>query len=197
MKQLSILIPTLPIRINSYSNLIMKLNNQIIENNLTEKIQILSFCDTRDVTVGIKRNWLLENSNSKYVCFLDDDDDISDNYVKLLYDATLSEADCITFLGEYHENGKITDFSISTMHNRNYNDKTCMYRLPNHLCPVKREIALASMFTDKNFGEDFDYAEKINSIIKNEYHIKEKLYFYLFDSVLSQTAPTSQVKQFN
>jgi len=72
-----------------------------------------------------------------------------------------------------------------------------MYRLPNHLCPVKRDIALACMFTDKNFGEDFDYAEKINLLIKNEYHIKEKLYFYLFDSVLSQTAPTSQVKQFN
>jgi hypothetical protein len=50
---------------------------------------------------------------------------------------------------------------------------------------------------DKHFGEDFDYAEKINLLIKNEYHIKEKLYFYLFNSVLSQTAPTSEVKQFN
>lgn len=197
MKQLSILIPTLPVRIDGYARLINKLNSQIIENDLTEKIQILSFCDTRDVTVGVKRNWLLETSNSKYVCFLDDDDDISDSYVKSLYDATLSDADCVTFLGEYHENGKITDFSISTMHNRNYNDTSCMYRLPNHLCPVKREIALACMFTDKNFGEDSDYAEKVNLMVKNEYHIKEKLYFYLFNSVLSQTAPTSKMKQFN
>jgi glycosyltransferase involved in cell wall biosynthesis len=197
MKQLSILIPTLPIRIDSYSNLIKKLNNQIIQNGLTENIQILSFCDTRDVSVGVKRNWLLENSNSKYVCFLDDDDEISDNYVKSLYDATLNDCDCVTFLGEYHENGIVTDFSISTMHNRNYNESKCLFRLPNHLCPIKREIALACMFTDKNFGEDSDYAQKINLMIKNEFHIKEKLYFYLFNSVQSQTAPTSQVSQFN
>lgn len=197
MKQLAILIPTLPIRIDGYTRLIKKLNQQIIQNNLTDNIQILSFCDTKDVTVGIKRNWLLEKSNSKYVCFLDDDDDISDSYIKSLYEATLHGADCVTFLGEHHENGKITDFSISTMHSRNYNDTNCFYRLPNHLCPVKREIAIACMFTDKNFGEDSDYAEKINRVIKNEFHIKEKLYFYLFNSVLSQTASTSQVSQFN
>jgi glycosyltransferase involved in cell wall biosynthesis len=197
MKQLAILIPTLPIRIDGYTRLIKKLNQQIIQNNLTDKIQIISFCDTKDVTVGVKRNWLLEKSNSKYVCFLDDDDDISNNYIKSLYEATLQGADCVTFLGEHHDNGKITDFSISTMHSRNYNDTNCFYRLPNHLCPVKREIAIACMFTDKNFGEDSDYAEKINRVIKNEFHIKEKLYFYLFNSVLSQTAPTSQVSQFN
>lgn len=197
MKQLSILIPTLPIRIESYSALIKKLNNQIISNGLTDSVQILSFCDTKDVSVGIKRNWLLENSNGKYVCFLDDDDDISENYVISLFNGTLNDSDCVTFLGEYHENGLVTDFSISTIHNRNYNENTCLYRLPNHLCPVKREIALSCMFTDKNFGEDSDYAEKINLMIKNEFHIKEKLYFYLFNSVQSQTAPTSKVSQFN
>jgi glycosyltransferase involved in cell wall biosynthesis len=197
MKQLSILIPTLPIRIDTYSALIKKLSAQIIENDLTEKVQILSFCDTKDVNVGVKRNWLLINSVGKYVNFLDDDDDISDNYVKSLYDATFHGSDCITFLGEYHENGLVTDFSISTMHRGNWNEKKCLYRLPNHLCPVKREIALNSMFTDKNFGEDFDYAELINKQIKTEYHIKEKLYFYLFNEKESQTAPTSKKQQFN
>lgn len=190
MKSLSILIPTLPIRIDSYCKLMKKLIYQINLNNAQDVVQILTFCDTKEYSVGHKRNWLLENSVGRYVCFIDDDDDISDNYIKEILSALPSNSDCITFLGEYIDESKTKDFSISTMHFRDYNDTDTYYRLPNHLCPVKREIALQSMFTLKNFGEDSDYSKNINMNIKNEFHIKEKLYFYMFSHSESQTLPT-------
>ena len=197
MKQLSILILTLPTRIDSYSRLIKSLNKQVIENDLISKVQILSLCDTKEISVGEKRNILLNQSSGRYICFIDDDDEISPDYLIKIISSLESNADVITFCGEYVENNLRTPFSISMVHRGNYNHPNIFYRLPNHLCPVKREIALSCLFTDKNFGEDSDYAEKINGHIKNEFHIQDKLYFYLYNANTSQTALHNNLNAFN
>lgn len=197
MKELSILILTLPTRIDSYARLIKNLNQQIIESNLIDRVQILSFCDSKEISVGEKRNILLNKSCGKYVCFIDDDDVVSSDYVIKLFSALNSNADAITFCGEYIESENITPFSISMIHRGNYNHPNIFYRLPNHLCPVKREIALSCQFTDKNFGEDSDYSERINRYIKNEFHIQDKLYFYMYNSNTSQTKPNNNLNAFN
>jgi hypothetical protein len=197
MKLLSVLILTLPTRIDSYSNLIKRLNKQVLDNNLIDTVQILTFCDTKEISVGEKRNIPLNKSCGKYVCFIDDDDVISDDYLIKLISGINSGADVVTFCGDYVENTLRTPFSISMVHRGNYNEPNIFYRLPNHLCPVKREIALSSLFTDKNFGEDSDYAERINKQIKNEFHIQEKLYFYMYDSNTSQTNPNNTLNAFN
>jgi len=197
MKDLSILILTLPTRIDLYSRLIKSLNQQVIENNLMHRVQILTLGDTKEISVGEKRNILLNKSIGRYVCFIDDDDVIATNYLSVIMSALNSNADVITFCGDYVENEIRTPFSISMVHRGNYNHTNMFYRLPNHLCPVKREIALSCQFTDKNFGEDSDYAEKINNYLKNEYHIQEKLYFYMYDSNTSQTKPNNTLNAFN
>lgn len=197
MKTLSVLILTLPTRIDSYSNLIKRLNKQVLDNNLIDTVQILTFCDTKEISVGEKRNILLNKSCGKYVCFIDDDDVISDDYLIKLISGINSGADVVTFCGDYVENTLRTPFSISMVHRGNYNEPNIFYRLPNHLCPVKREIALSCLFTNKNFGEDSDYAERINQHIKNEFHIQEKLYFYMYDSNTSQTKPNNTLNAFS
>jgi len=197
MKDLSILILTLPTRIDLYSRLIKSLNQQVIENNLMHRVQILTLGDTKEISVGEKRNILLNKSIGRYVCFIDDDDVIATNYLSFIMSALNSNADVITFCGDYVENEIRTPFSISMVHRGNFNEPNMFYRLPNHLCPVKREIALSCQFTDKNFGEDSDYAEKINNYLKNEYHIQEKLYFYMYDSNTSQTKPNNTLNAFN
>lgn len=190
MKDLSILIPTLPARIETLSMLIQRLNKQIIDFGLMDRVQILTLCDTKEYSVGVKRNKLLELSTGKYVCFIDDDDQISDTYLFEIIRAIQSNADVITFCGEYIEH-TTQYFTISRMHKRNYTEGMTIYRLPNHLCPIKREIALQCLFTDKNYGEDSDYAERINTLIQSEYHIQEKLYYYLYNDALSQTKPNN------
>jgi glycosyltransferase involved in cell wall biosynthesis len=166
-------------------------------NNLEHRVQILSFCDTKDISVGEKRNMLLRNSNGKYVCFIDDDDVVSQDYVIKILNAIQSGSDVVTFCGDYVENGINTAFSISMVHRGNWNENNMLYRLPNHLCPVKREIALSCLFTNKNFGEDSDYADKINQYIKNEFHLQDKLYFYMYDSSTSQTIPNNTLNAFS
>lgn len=197
MKDLSVLILTLPTRIDSYARLIKSLNIQVIQNNLMGRVQILSLCDTKEISVGEKRNILLNKSCGRYVCFIDDDDVVAPDYLIKLINAISSNSDVITFCGDYVENTVVTPFSISMVHSGNFNRPNIFYRLPNHLCPVKREIALSCQFTDKNFGEDSDYAERINKYIKNEFHIQDKLYFYMYNSATSQTKPNNTLNAFN
>lgn len=187
-KLLSILIPTLPARIDQFSLLIKELTKQIAENNLQDQVQILADMDTREILVGEKRNNLLAKAVGQYICFIDDDDRISPHYIKKVFEGIRTGKDVITFCGEYHENGKKkADFVISTMVRFQNEEGGMLHRKPNHLCPVKRGIAISAQFPVKQVGEDSDYAERIGKMINNEYHMKDKLYFYHFFSDKTQT----------
>ncbi len=188
-KDLAILIPTLPERLDNYCGLMKELKNQRERFGLQDKVQILSLLDTKEMTVGEKRNWLLDMSYSaKYVQFLDDDDKVANDYLLKMQQGTLMGRDVVTFNGEYHEGGVHNcDFLISTMVMNDSNEAAMMYRKPNHICAVRRSIAVQCRFPIKNFGEDSEYASLINKLIKSEHHINEKLYFYMFDKNTSQT----------
>ncbi len=186
--KLTIGICTLPARINSYYSLISNLNNQIITNGFQNSVQLLSFMDCKNMSVGEKRNLIKKQARGDYFNFIDDDDRISGDYLPSLMDATKHGADAITFRGEYKEHSKITDFTITTM--GDFVDTHFMqYRRPNHISPVCRDIYEKCDFTLKNYGEDSDYSERINKLIKTEYHILKKLYFYDFELNTSQTHP--------
>jgi hypothetical protein len=196
MKQLAILIPTLPVRVMKYARLITKLNKQIIDSGLIDKVQIVSFCDSKEYLVGFKRNKLVELSLAKYICFVDDDDDISDNYVNRLYSASLSGVDCVTFWGEYRSSFQTKNISFNLDYKHDSETSDCFMRYPNHLSLVKREIALKCPFPLKNFGEDYEYSLLLKKHLKSQIHIQEKLYFYNFNSSTSQTDSSSKSNQF-
>lgn len=191
MYKLTIAICTLPVRIATFSALITELNNQIRVNGLTEQVQILSFMDCKDMTVGDKRNLIKSYGKGMYLCFLDDDDRVSSDYVISLIQGVNAAPDVVTFRGEYKENGKVMDFIINSGI-KNEDTKTHHYRLPNHICAVKRDIYVNCHFTSKNYGEDSDYADRINEHIKTEFHIPKKLYFYDFALETSQTHPNAK-----
>lgn len=190
-KQIAILIPTIlddQYRIDTYSRLINKLKSQIDKFELKNRVQIISLGDTLEMTVGEKRNYLVDLAHlCKYVIFIDDDDDISEYYIKLIYEATLEGVDVVTFNGKYFiDNVFNSNFSIS----KNFTNKdegAILYRKPNHICCVKREIAIQCKFPPINFREDSAYSDAINPLIKTEKHIQEDLYFYMYSISKSKT----------
>lgn len=194
--KLSIAICTLPVRIESFSNLIRDLNRQIIQHGLQDYVEIISLMDCKGMTVGEKRNHLRQIAKGLYLCYIDDDDRISSDYIISIIQAMESGADVITFKGEYKDGSILKDWTINST-NVTRDTATTQYRKPNHLCPVRREIYKACPFTDKNYGEDSDYSDLINKMIKNEYHIPKKLYFYDFSAQTSQTHPNSRSTAFN
>ena len=84
MKNLSILIPTVPTREKYLNRLLYNLEKQILENNLEDKIEIIIYKDNFEHSLGNKRNRLLELAKGKYSVIVDDDDQVSNNYCKLI-----------------------------------------------------------------------------------------------------------------
>ena len=133
--------------------------------------------------IGAKRQRLLEQSTGDYVAFIDDDDDINPQYIKLIFDNLGS--DVIGFEGEITTNGRNKKrFTISKEHP--YEEKNGVYyRYNNHLSPIRRSIAIQIGYKDMNFGEDFDYAMRLkeSGLIKTEKYIYSPMYFYRYRTV--------------
>lgn len=135
-----------------------------------------------DITIGQKRQDLLNTISADYVCFHDDDDPLQSGYLQEIWKAIQSGPDVVGFRGFMTTNGsKRVNFRI---------DKGVPYaavggeylRHHNHLCPVKREIALQIGYKDMQYGEDHDYAVRLkdSGLIKTHAFIDKEIYHYDF-----------------
>lgn len=178
MIQLSILIATMPSRIRSFDSLMLNLKTQAILAN--QDVEIL-YDNSVLYNIGTKRNKLLERANGNYIVFCDDDDLVSDNYVKLILEATKSNADCIGINGIITTNGKDErKWFISKEYGCWKTEGDVYLRTPNHISPVKRELALLAMFPEISFGEDYEYSMRLLPLLTSEEKITEPLYFYRY-----------------
>ena len=97
MIKLSILVPTVPNRIDTfYLTLIKELLKQC---NNRDDIEILGLFDNKKRSIGSKRQDLLNMANGEYLVFIDDDDDISPDYINDIMTSLYNnlDADCVVF----------------------------------------------------------------------------------------------------
>lgn len=177
----SILICTLEERKNMFDHIYNKLMGQIRTLGLENEIEVLYFCDNRTYSVGYKRNILMQESAGDYVNYVDDDDDVHDNYIQMIYEKLLKSPDCVSLVGIITVNhAKPKVFIHSIKYDRYFSKDNIYYRPPNHLNPIRRTIAAQFVFPEKNFGEDTDWAMQIarSGLIKTEEEITEPYYFY-------------------
>jgi glycosyltransferase involved in cell wall biosynthesis len=179
----SILIPTLEGRRERFDLLYQKLSKQIAENSLSGEVEVAYFLDNMEHSVGFKRNKLIERAKGKFVAFVDDDDDISDDYVHLICNAIKKnpDIDCIGIKGIITFRGKDPRIFVHSLQYKQYFSRGSMYfRPPYHLNPVKREIATKYMFEDISYSEDIDWAMRIcrAGALKKEFFIDTVIYFY-------------------
>lgn len=184
---LSILIPSLVERSNKLNYIQNRINNLILKDNLSNKVEVLTEIDNRELTTGKKRNILKERANGLYVCYIDDDDDISDDYLTEILNAIeISNADVITFCLNKNTNGVFEYQNIfSKFMAQGYlvgSDNKILVMLPVHLCPHKKGLADKIRFPHTCFREDYEYMLLLDKITKTEYHIDKSLYFYNYIS---------------
>ncbi len=176
--KLSVLICTIPERKNSFTNLFWELNKQAMGNS----VQIVYDDAPRGtITIGAKRNLLLNKAMGDYVCFVDDDDKISPCYIEEILKATELNPDCIGFEISCDMDGVKSIAASSNKYEWTENVDGYRYvRSIYHKTPVKRDIALQCMFPDKSFQEDYEYSMRLKPFLKNEVFIKKVLYYYNF-----------------
>lgn len=194
--RLSILIATIELRQEKFEKLYQKLLNQIKALGLEQAVEVIYFKDNQTIKLGKKRNDLVELAKGEYVCFLDDDDDISPNYVALIFNALKSKPDCVSCTGIIKlPSGAGNKF----IHSLKYKDRSFVNGVSRsqvyHINPVKRSIAKAIKFPETNWGEDNTWAYLLqkSGLLQREVEISEPYYIYLYNPHESQ-AVTDEVK---
>ncbi len=145
-------------------------------------VEILIEEDQRQMKTGEKRNRLLDRARGENVCFADDDDMLSDQFIYRILKA-LDEnpgVDCCSLLGELHRKGsKVRQFSHSLKNGPVWREEKTIYlRGPNHLNVVRRDLAIQAGFPEKNIGEDHEFSKRLFPLLKTEAEIKDNLYIY-------------------
>ena len=181
MHNLSLLICSLANRKDSLDRLLTVLGPQLVEG-----VQVIINSDGGKKSVGQKRNELLDSAIGRYVSFIDDDDLISDDYVSLILDAIKNNCDVVGIQLLMTTDG---EKECRTCHSLKYDkwwdekdpDRPGLrryFRNPNHLNPVKRELASVVRFPDKDRGEDHDYSKRLLPLLKTEAYIEKPVYYY-------------------
>lgn len=181
---LSVLICTIPQRDEMFDKLLLDI--QEYSNKYFNEDELEIWCDNDiNKTIGKKRNDLLDSANGKYICFIDDDDSISEDYFEHLRKGIDSDSDCCSLRGIITWDGKnpeLFEHSIKYKHWATTNNTIKYERFPNHLNCIKSSIAKEFKFQEINFGEDMDWAVQINNsgLIKTEYFIDKIIYNYQY-----------------
>ena len=170
-----------------------KIEMQIIDEDLQDDVKINVDVDNGEATIGAKRNRLLQSSTADYTCFVDDDDDVTDDYVKVIWNALKridrfgNFPDVVKFIGIITFDGKNPKkFFHSIAYRTYFETKDGYFRPPNHLNVMKSSIAKKFKFPEKNFSEDTDWAMQIAKTnpraLMIESQIDHPIYYYKFIS---------------
>lgn len=179
---LSILIATVIGRERSLEKLMNTLTPQ-----LSCDVEVLQLKDNKEISVGSKRQQLLQMASGNYVAFIDDDDNVSPHYVERILSALESKPDCVGFKVLCSTNGlhhRTACASLKYKEWRNNFDGYDYVRSPYHKTPIKHEYALSIGFKDMRFGEDHDFSKRLaaSGLLKTEVFIDEYLYYYQYST---------------
>jgi glycosyltransferase involved in cell wall biosynthesis len=199
---LSILVPALDSRREKSAKLFAEIYRQIwgLGSAQSWRVEIHILLDQKRRNVGEKRNLLLARARGKYICFVDDDDRIAPDYLSSLLETMdrSPAADCIVFAGEFQAVGHTIahpkiPYDYDLKYHTSRNTPALLERTPNHLCPIRSEIAKNAKFPELNCGEDTEYARRVKPRLKTQGVCvdaggrKKTLYYYDYDRKRTET----------
>jgi glycosyltransferase involved in cell wall biosynthesis len=177
--KLSILLCT----VISRAALFAKLHEHLLAQAKDKPVEVLVACDNKEISIGKKRQNLLEQATGDYVAYIDDDDWTSETYVDDILAALELNPDCVGFLITCTTNGHSPKKAIASMRYKEWGENQDGYahtRSPYQKTPVRREIALKVGFPDLRYAEDRVYSRGITALIKTEVFIDKVCYFYRY-----------------
>ncbi len=157
---------------------------------LCNSVELLMSIDAGQVSIGTKRQSLLEQARGEFIVFIDDDDLISADFIAEVLSAHYRNpsADAITYRSKRYCDGVYEADCIYSIANTNNSGAVVIdgfktyTRFPYHVTPIRRELALKVGFQNKDHQEDTDFAVALRPLIKTEEHIEKFLYFYWWRS---------------
>lgn len=188
---LSILIPGIPSRIYDTQDLMQEIFYQIEALKVHGQVEVLSFIDNHQRSVGAKRQALQDIARGQYIAFCDDDDVITERYIERILNAAAEGQDVITFHQRAHYNEQECEiiFDAACTGPDAWNPGGTARRRPWHVCAWRRELIQHCRFGDCNYGEDRIWVDQAVPLIKTSHHIPEVLHIYRHNSQTTAAPP--------
>lgn len=115
-----------------------------------EEHEIIFAIDDKNISTGNKRQLLLDAAKGKLISFIDEDDEVYDYYIEQGINVAKGDWDCASMYGNMTtDGGNYIEWHLSKDNPNSTvkrNGKNFYLRTTNHLCFVKRELALLAGF---------------------------------------------------
>jgi hypothetical protein len=173
---LSILIPTIPDRVEMFMKLYNEVSRQVAYVDTTFRLgNVEVLVDSREKflnggpSIGKKREALVQRAQGKYLCFLDDDETISPNYIETLQRLCKQDKDVCTFrnITKLETYWTVVDMGLN-FQNEEATPERMIKRSPWHICPVRSQYAKKYPFPDTSYGEDWAWFSQVLSHCRTE-----------------------------
>ena len=178
---LTILIATLGQRRDRLARLLRGLMPQV--DRAGGRVRVLAFWDVGQFDLAAKRQALVEAAETDYVCHVDDDDTVTEDYVAAILEALESRPDFVGLWMNVHKNGedhKLAELSLKYDDWHEEPDRYC--RDITHENPMRTEIARSVDFRkkDRHQPEDSPWAAKLRAsgLLRTQVMIDRVLYHY-------------------
>jgi len=179
---LTIMLPTTIDRREQFAKLLEEIKRQIVANKYEDIVEVIINEDNKEISIGKKRQELLEASSGKWVVGIDSDDWIAEDY---LHDIVMAlknnpQIDHVGFLEDCDINGE-KSLSIFSIRHKSWAENFDGYdhiRCANPKSVILREKALMVGFEDIRYKEDRVFSEAVTPLLKSEIFIGKPLYFY-------------------
>jgi hypothetical protein len=164
-------------------------------------VEILILTDNRRRRLGKKREVLIGAAQGRYLCHLDDDDEVSADFVAKVLQAITENpgVDVITYRQRTVEEPTGASFIVTpglTLENQpvskdeqdRWRDIT---RKPWHWCTWRTELARQAGCQDGNIDEDWHWVQQLLPLVKTEVHIPEVLHTYTWHTKTGSLCQTN------
>ncbi len=178
---LTILIATLGQRRDLFGRLLFGLMPQV--EAAGGRVKVIAYWDNGENDLASKRQALVEACRTDYLCFVDDDDTVTDDYVASVLDALATRPDFVGLWMNVHKDGadhRLAELSLK--HDHWFDGPTHYCRDITHENPMRADIARSVDFRDKEIDEpeDSPWAAKLRAKLAGarEVMIDRVLYHY-------------------
>jgi hypothetical protein len=182
---ISILIPTMTHRKRLFEKVLAEIKMQA--RSIPEiKTEILWESDNGELTLGQKRNILVDRCVGKYHCFIDDDDVLAPDYLKTFVPMIASgiDYDCASFVGAHYKRGVFNKLFHHSMKYTEWDETPERFiRTVSPMNLIKTSIVRQVRYKDIRNIEDHEFSKRLmaSGLLKTEYEINPNhpIYHYI------------------
>lgn len=175
-----IIIPTVVNRVDQFERLSSTIAPQL--EKYKGDVEVLVCWNNYETELSALRQKLIEETSAEYINFIDDDDNVSSDYVESIY-PLLDGVDYVGFRVAFYQNGAKQKQVIHSLACEKWEDTSDgFYRRGTLINPTKRNLMLKAGFKNadyhKDIPEDITYANNIDPLLKNEHFLDKEVHIY-------------------